>query len=472
MQHVKQSTDPDGFLGMGGLMDQIVHDGLMDERHLDEILFSSNAGSSGNWSEQGYPKTSAPARHDNRWIADAPLPPDDDFGQRNLAMDTNFSDQATNRQSYDRENMQEGASNCRFGAGHSNVNPFQDYPSHRFSALPPNQARFSGGMGFSLNSQRPMVVGEAPSQAHTFTQFQSRPSTSTYPPTSNPPTSTVLPSSYPEKGAAQGPEKIPSPLTCSSGEEPDQQMAAVSECSPATPMSADENSATMHVMPVSDTEIERPPRHSEQTSEDLAVVNILHYEFKDRVGQPFKCPTLNLWVDGFCGSGDPTRFSLGSLGNSSRQVGVIPVRGQIGKGMQMQYKDGRTTITCLSESPLFVQAPLHARRLNDDAATVYRLSGVAEGDDVTSRTIDIFDELLFEKLLEEARQQGYRHVYALQSLCICRVSFVKGFGKSYRRMTILETPCWIEIHFMNYLQKLDEVLSTLPTPAHDIHSFS
>ncbi|VDO08079.1 unnamed protein product [Haemonchus placei] len=338
-------------------------------------------------------------------------------------MDTNFSDQATNRQSYNRESMQEGSSNCRFGAGHSNVNPFQDYPSHRFSALPPNQARFSGGMGFSLNSQRPMVVGEASSQAHTFTQFQ----------------------------------KLPSPLTCSSGEEPDQQMAAVSECSPATPMSADENSATMHVMPVSDTEIERPPRHSEQSSEDLAVVNILHYEFKDRVGQPFKCPTLNLWVDGFCGSGDPTRFSLGSLGNSSRQVGVIPVRGQIGKGMQMQYKDGRTTITCLSESPLFVQAPLHARRLNDDAATVYRLSGVAEGDDVNSRTIDIFDELLFEKLLEEARQQGYRHVYALQSLCICRVSFVKGFGKSYRRMTILETPCWIEIHFMNYLQKLDEV---------------
>lgn len=52
--------------------------------------------------------------------------------------------------------------------------------------------------------------------------------------------------------------------------------------------------------------------------------------------------------------------------------------------MQMQYDDGRTTITCLSESPLFVQAPLHAKRLNDDTSTVYRLSGVAEGDDVDS----------------------------------------------------------------------------------------
>ncbi|EPB68647.1 MH2 domain protein [Ancylostoma ceylanicum] len=174
----------------------------------------------------------------------------------------------------------------------------------------------------------------------------------------------------------------------------------------------------MHVMPISDEEIERPPRHNEQSSEDNAVVNILHYEFKDRVGPPFKCHTLNLWVDGFCGSGDPTRFSLGSLGNSSRQPGVIPVRGQIGKGMQMQYDDGRTTITCLCESPMFVQAPLHAKRLNDDTATVYRLSGVAEGDDVENRTIDIFDEAVFEELLQEARQQGYRHVYALQVIIL------------------------------------------------------
>ncbi|KAK6052118.1 MH2 domain protein [Cooperia oncophora] len=231
-------------------------------------------------------------------------------------------------------------------------------------------------------------------------------------------------------------------------------------------MSTDENSGTMHVMPVSNTEIERPPRHSDRSSEDLAVVNIVHYEFKDKVGQPFKCHTLNLWVDGFCGSGDPTRFSLGSLGNSSRQVGVIPVRGQIGKGMQMQYNNGRTTITCLSESPLFVQAPLHARRVNDDTSTVYRLSGVAQDDNVESEfgTIDIFDELLFEQASGRStptristciRPTGeHRRSF---SLCICRVSFVKGFGKSYRRMTILDTPCWIEIHFMNYLQKLDEV---------------
>uniref|UniRef100_A0A0K0DNM1 MH2 domain-containing protein n=1 Tax=Angiostrongylus cantonensis TaxID=6313 RepID=A0A0K0DNM1_ANGCA len=203
---------------------------------------------------------------------------------------------------------------------------------------------------------------------------------------------------------------------------------------------------TVHVMPTSDVKIERPPRYGEHFCENAVVV-----------GPPFKCHTFNLWVDGFCGSGDPTRFSLGSLGNIGRQAGVIPVRGQIGRGMQMRYDEGRTSIICLGESPLFVQAPLHATRANDDTATVYRLAGVAECEDVDNRTIDIFDEATFEQLLEEARKQGYSHVYALQNLCLCRVSFVKGFGKSYRRATILDTPCWIEIHFMKYLQKLDEV---------------
>lgn len=69
-----------------------------------------------------------------------------------------------------------------------------------------------------------------------------------------------------------------------------------------------------------------------------------------------------------------------------------------GKGMQMQYDDGRTTITCLCESPMFVQAPLHAKRLNDDTATVYRLSGVAEGDDVDSE-LEIFRKFLTEHRL-------------------------------------------------------------------------
>ena len=36
----------------------------------------------------------------------------------------------------------------------------------------------------------------------------------------------------------------------------------------------------------------------------------------------------------------------------------------------------------------------------------------------------------------------------LRRLCILRLSFVKGWGPDYPRITIKETPCWIEVSRM------------------------
>ncbi|KAK5981699.1 hypothetical protein GCK32_017123, partial [Trichostrongylus colubriformis] len=192
MQHVKHSMDPDGFLGMGGLVDQIVHDGLMDERHLDQILFSSHAGSTVNWPEERPRDSGAPAPicHDNRWIADAPLPPDDDFDRLNTSMDTSFTDQGTSQQHYNQQISLQAPNHCRFGTGHSNRNPFQGYPSHRFSAFPQNQTPPCGGSGFPPNTQRTMATQSSP-QACTYMQHQPRTCT-------DPPSSSLLASSHPE----------------------------------------------------------------------------------------------------------------------------------------------------------------------------------------------------------------------------------------------------------------------------------
>jgi hypothetical protein len=48
------------------------------------------------------------------------------------------------------------------------------------------------------------------------------------------------------------------------------------------------------------------------------------------------------------------------------------------------------------------------------------------------------------------------------SLCILRLSFVKGWGPDYNRKSIKETPCWIEVHLHRALQILDEVLHSMP----------
>ena len=51
----------------------------------------------------------------------------------------------------------------------------------------------------------------------------------------------------------------------------------------------------------------------------------------------------------------------------------------------------------------------------------------------------------------------------LRRLCILRLSFVKGWGPDYRRQSIKETPCWVEITLHRALQLLDNVLHNLPT---------
>lgn len=48
-------------------------------------------------------------------------------------------------------------------------------------------------------------------------------------------------------------------------------------------------------------------------------------------------------------------------------------------------------------------------------------------------------------------------------LCILRLSFVKGWGPDYRRKSIKETPCWVEITLHRALQLLDNVLHSMPS---------
>uniref|UniRef100_A0A915NQ72 MH2 domain-containing protein n=1 Tax=Meloidogyne floridensis TaxID=298350 RepID=A0A915NQ72_9BILA len=106
---------------------------------------------------------------------------------------------------------------------------------------------------------------------------------------------------------------------------------------------------------------------------------VYYYEMNERVGEVFKSEwkqELNenpqLIIDGgVCASAENTRFCV--IGNINRNPFVTKVGRSIGKGIRLNQKDENIYLESLSDSAVFVQCPLFARKNGDELATVYRL---------------------------------------------------------------------------------------------------
>lgn len=190
---------------------------------------------------------------------------------------------------------------------------------------------------------------------------------------------------------------------------------------------------------------------------------IMYYELDERVGETYK-PTIDrIAVDGFTATTEPNRICLGAISNPRRNPAVLAVRRQIGRGIQLVRMDGVVKLECHSDSPVFVQSPVHAQHMGENLATVYRIA--------KNHSIEIFNDLVFDEMLNDARK-SYKRTYQMQNMCQSRVSFVKGFGAEYRRQTIQTTPCWIEIHFQEPLQRIDKILRSFQDHEGFASSFS
>ena len=193
---------------------------------------------------------------------------------------------------------------------------------------------------------------------------------------------------------------------------------------------------------------------------------IAYYELDKRVGDLYHTNQPDIWVDGFTHpSGSVTnRFSLGQLSCVNRTKGIEQARRHIGKGLRLNWGEGKLWVECLSDSPIFIHSKSYNRAYHFSESTVVKLS--------TGGSLVVFDGVAFAAQLDEAVHRGYDFTYGLQSYCTIRMSLGKGWGAEYHRQDITSTPCWIEVHLNGPSIWLDSILRVMDPISNPITSFS
>lgn len=186
--------------------------------------------------------------------------------------------------------------------------------------------------------------------------------------------------------------------------------------------------------------------------------SISYHEFGQRVGEKYKPNSYTISVDGYTHPRCSNRFCLGGLSNVNRNETTEWARRRIGKGVKLTYVDGEVYVECLCEASIFVASPMMFLGDSGDG-TSEGVMKVVEGS-----SVKVFSTPQFSKLLSDAVPKGFEAVYKLTNYCTFRISFVKGWGKNYKRQTILSTPCWVEVQLNGPLQWIDKVLRQMRPP--------
>lgn len=177
--------------------------------------------------------------------------------------------------------------------------------------------------------------------------------------------------------------------------------------------------------------------------------SISYHEFDKHVGEKFQPTNCIVSVDGYTHPNCSDRFCVGGLSNVARTELTERVRRRIGAGVKLTYVDGEVYVECLCDLSIFISCPM----LQEGVTKV-----------TTGSTVKAFSNPEFSKLLSDAVSKGFEDVYKLTGYCTFRISFEKGWGRYYKRQTILEAPCWIEVQLNGPLQWIDEVLRQMKPP--------
>lgn len=265
--------------------------------------------------------------------------------------------------------------------------------------------------------------------------------------------------------AGQGPNG--EPLACNLAESPRTHQPFESQTPP--PRYSGRVDALMPMDAMEDVHQSSQSFNGQQHEEQEPWCRITYAELNQKIGEPFKSSSPQVFVDGFT---DPSirnrRFSLGVLSNINRNSTIEMTRRAIRKGICLENLDEQIFVKNLSESSIF----FHSKncnvenQLNHHAVVKIEPQGRQK----------IFDQKVFEGIVQEARMSpdgnSYERLFSLTDHCIIKMSFVKGWGSIYQRQDVTSTPCWIEICLLKPYALLDRHLQETRPIHHNITSTS
>ncbi|BFF91667.1 mothers against decapentaplegic homolog 6 [Drosophila madeirensis] len=163
---------------------------------------------------------------------------------------------------------------------------------------------------------------------------------------------------------------------------------------------------------------------------------IAYWELSHRVGEFFHArkTTVNIYTDGIVDSGGDSMClrELTSVGRRPHSDAVQNTRQKVGLGVTLSLESGDVWIYNRGNVPIFVDSPTLAEHLD-------RVCKVMPG-----YCLKAFETTRAQLLITK---QSQNHPLGPIDRFSMKISFVKGWGHTYKRQEITCCPCWLEVHF-------------------------
>jgi hypothetical protein len=152
---------------------------------------------------------------------------------------------------------------------------------------------------------------------------------------------------------------------------------------------------------------------------------------------------------------DKNRMCLGVICNPRPNPDSELIRRNICNGIEITRNAGIVSIKNITEFSIFVYSSYFNEVMGVSETNVSKVTSGYE--------VDVFDRNFFDEKLQTLTT--FEEIYKLKEHCTVYASFIKGWGRQYKRKDIISLPTWLQIKFIQPLQTMDSVLREMKQPS-------